>query len=300
MLRIAVLVLVASVAHCMTNLVDDLGANQNTTQLSSLIAQAGLGDTLKGQGPFTILAPVDSAFAAIPKDDLNKLLADKNDLANTLKYHVLQGEIFSWDIVTGRLVHSITGHAIRVYKQGNDIYFNNAKAVAVDLESANGVIYLLDTVLDVPEGTIYEILEKPEYKLTQFKKAVDRVRYDRMLNSTYSSANYRHTLFVPSDAAFAKLDQSQVSRIFSNLNFASELVRYHLHLGTLHLKSLDHNGRITTLYTGHDIGVDISNNDIRLNHVAHMTESDIEADNGVVHIIDHVLIPSTLSGQIIG
>lgn len=71
-----------------------------------------------------------------------------------------------------------------------DIYFNNAKAVAVDLESANGVIYLLDTVLDVPEGTIYEILEKPEYKLTQFKKAVDSIRYDRMLNLTYNGGQF--------------------------------------------------------------------------------------------------------------
>ncbi|XP_067663146.1 transforming growth factor-beta-induced protein ig-h3-like [Haliotis asinina] len=300
MIRVVVLALVASVAHCLPNLVDDLAAHGNTSQLAGLITKAGLEATLKGPGPFTILAPLNSAFDDIPKDDLNALLADTNDLANTLKYHVLQGEIFSWDIQTGRIVHSITGHAIRMYKQGNDIYFNNAKAVAVDLETDNGVIYLLDTVLDVPEGTIYQILEKPEYKLSKFRSAVDKVRYDRLLNTTYSYGNYRYTLFAPSDDAFAKLDQSQLDRFFQNPTYLSDLVRYHLHRGTVHLKSLDRNGRITSMYSGHDIGVDISNNDIRLNHVAHMTESDIEADNGVVHILDHVLIPSTLTGQIIG
>ncbi|XP_041360397.1 transforming growth factor-beta-induced protein ig-h3-like [Gigantopelta aegis] len=275
----------------------DLATQLNATRLVALLKQSGLADSLKSGGPYTIIAPTDAAFAAIPAADMTKLNSDTAALKNMLEYHVIQGEIFGWDLsMGGRMVQTINGHAIRVSESGNNIYFNNAKVLKIEKEATNGVIYLIDTVLDVPEGTILAVLQK--YNASMFLQAVHKIRYERMLNHTYVGRHY--TVFAPNDVAFNKLNKAQLDHILQSSTYASELVRYHIHSGNLHIRSLDHNGRISTLYTGHRIGVDINNNDIRLNRVARLSQSDIECDNGVVHIIDHVLIPSTLSGQIIG
>lgn len=295
--KIVLLVGVVAYCHGMQSLVDVIGANNGTT-LVSLIKQAGLADALAGPGPFTVLVPVDSAFAAIPKADVAALTADKAALANVLKFHVISGEEFSFDIVNGRVLPTLSGHSIRLYEQGGNIYFNDARVLAVDIEASNGVVYLIDRVLDVPEGTIMDILDSKSHNLTQFAALVRKARLEYRLSGSVSSS-YKYTVFAPSNAAFDKLPASVKSAIFGKSSvYEREIVDYHIHAGTIHIKSLDHAGLVSTLLGGHEISVTTANNQVTFNGKGVLEESDIEAENGVVHVIDQVLIPSNLGGII--
>ncbi|ESO89542.1 hypothetical protein LOTGIDRAFT_204337 [Lottia gigantea] len=295
-----VVLLVSCLAYChgMQSLFDVLSANNGST-LVSLIKQANLTTALSGDGPFTVLVPTDAAFAAIPKADLAKLTADPVALANVLKYHVLAGEEFTFDVVNGRILSTISGHSIRLYEQGGSIFFNDAKVLKTDLEASNAVVYLIDRVLDVPEGTIMNILDSTAHNLTMFASLIRKARLEYRLNFASSNANYRYTIFAPSNAAFAKLPANVNKILNGNSPYLREVVDYHIHPGTIHIKSLDHAGNIRTLLGSHSIRVDTDNSAIRFNGKALLEESDIEAENGVVHVIDNVLIPSSL-GHIIG
>ncbi|XP_052791927.1 transforming growth factor-beta-induced protein ig-h3-like [Mya arenaria] len=297
MLRVVILVaLVAACRAAQLDVVDTLRDLHNVTSLLSLLDQAGLINTLKSGGPFTILAPTDAAFAKIPSADLQALTGDSNMLQNALKYHVLNGMIYDFDLRTGEHIASINGHQVRVYTSSQGKYFfNQAEVVGTEIQASNGVIFLIDEVLNVPEGTILDILKNPDYNLTQFANLVHRVGYDRLFDSVAS--NGRYTLFVPSDAAFAALPASFVSRLATSITYARYLTDYHTHVGTMHASSLAKDGHIVTKYRGHLIALthDQDTGEALLNSVGHVTLADIEAENGIVHVISHVLIPSTLA-----
>ncbi|WAQ99268.1 Y1483-like protein, partial [Mya arenaria] len=191
MLRVVILVaLVAACRAAQLDVVDTLRDLHNVTSLLSLLDQAGLINTLKSggkrtsyrntkllcwrpSGPFTILAPTDAAFAKIPSADLQALTGDSNMLQNALKYHVLNGMIYDFDLRTGEHIASINGHQVRVYTSSQGKYFfNQAEVVGTEIQASNGVIFLIDEVLNVPEGTILDILKNPDYNLTHFKREI--------------------------------------------------------------------------------------------------------------------------------
>ncbi|XP_060070233.1 transforming growth factor-beta-induced protein ig-h3-like [Ylistrum balloti] len=285
-------------AATLPNLVDLANAN-NATTLTQFLATAGLDDVIRDQGPFTIIAPVDSAFAKIPSEVAANLTANPNELANVLQYHVVKGEIFTFDLRSGQVLTSLNGHSIRVYMSGNQIFFNQARVVSMDvLQGSNGVIYLVDEVLSVPEGTIDQILMNPDYEISEFLELVKVARLEGALNRT---AGTRYTVFAPTNAAINSLDPSILQKIKSSYSLTHRLVDYHIHRGTLHEKSLDHSGHISTMYTGHSITLTVGSDGVaKLNNVATLQETDIEAEDGVVHVISHVLIPSTLFSSIVG
>lgn len=295
-LKLTVLVLnLFATCLALDNLIDTLKAN-NATTLIQLIDQAGLTDTLKTGGPYTIIAPTNDAFSKIPASDLQNLQGDMNTLKNVLQYHVVNGEVFTWDLRTGEHLTTITGHQIRVYSTPTGgHYFNQGAAVKEEIQASNGVIYLVDEVLDVPEGTVLDILHNPAYNLSYFANIVHRAGMDRIFNTTTTTARY--TLFVPSDLAFNNLPADIRSRLTSSSTYSRYIAQYHTHRGTLHLKSFSTDGHITTMYAGHLITLshDQSTGEALLNTLAHLTLADIEAENGVVHVISHVLIPSTLA-----
>ena len=117
----------------------------NFKTLVTAIKAAGLVDTLKGPGPFTVFAPTDEAFAKIPKADLDKLLADKAKLKSVLTYHVVSGKVMSTDIKPGK-VKTVQGSDVTLSTTGG-VMVNNAKVVSADVAADNGVIHAIDTVL---------------------------------------------------------------------------------------------------------------------------------------------------------
>jgi uncharacterized surface protein with fasciclin (FAS1) repeats len=108
---------------------------------------AGLVDTLKGDGPFTVFAPTDAAFAKIPKDQLNALMANKTLLTALLTYHVVPGKVMSTDLKNGMMIKTVPGENLIISLANGGVMVNDAKVVQADIVSTNGVIHAIDTVL---------------------------------------------------------------------------------------------------------------------------------------------------------
>ena len=141
----AAVIALASLSAQAKDIVDTAVGAGNFKTLVTAVKAAGLVDTLKGTGPFTVFAPTDEAFAKIPKADLDKLLADKAKLKSVLTYHVVSGKVLAKDIKPG-MVKTVQGSDVTVATTGG-VMVNNAKVVAADVPASNGVIHAIDTVL---------------------------------------------------------------------------------------------------------------------------------------------------------
>lgn len=127
------------------DIVDTAIAAGSFKTLVTAVQAAGLVETLKGPGPFTVFAPTDEAFAKIPKDKLDALLKDKKALTAVLTYHVVPGKVMAADVKAGQ-VKTVQGGAITVSTQGG-VKVDNAKVVKTDIGASNGVIHVIDTVI---------------------------------------------------------------------------------------------------------------------------------------------------------
>lgn len=127
------------------DIVDTAVAAGSFKTLVTAVQAAGLVDTLKGEGPFTVFAPTDAAFAKIPKDQLNALLADKAMLTKVLTYHVVAGKVMAADVKAG-MVPTVAGQSINV-TTNYGVKINDAKVVKTDIMASNGVIHVIDSVL---------------------------------------------------------------------------------------------------------------------------------------------------------
>ena len=127
------------------DIVDTAVSAGNFKTLAAALTAAGLIDTLKGKGPFTVFAPTDAAFAKIPKADLDALLKDKAKLTAVLTYHVVPGKVMAADVKAGK-VQSVQGSEITVATMGG-VTVDGAKVTATDIVADNGVIHVIDTVI---------------------------------------------------------------------------------------------------------------------------------------------------------
>jgi uncharacterized surface protein with fasciclin (FAS1) repeats len=127
------------------DIVDTAVAAGQFKTLAAALTAAGLVDTLKGKGPFTVFAPTDAAFAKIPKADLDALLADKAKLTAVLTYHVVSGTVMAKDVKAGK-VKSVQGSDLTLGTMGG-VTVDGAKVVQADIVADNGVIHVIDSVV---------------------------------------------------------------------------------------------------------------------------------------------------------
>lgn len=120
--------------------------NGSFNTLVVALREAGLVDTLKGQGPFTVFAPTDAAFAKIPKDQFDALLKDKAKLIKVLTYHVVPGNVMANDMKPGH-VKTVEGQAITVKAEDGKVMVDNAVVTMTDVKADNGVIHVIDAVI---------------------------------------------------------------------------------------------------------------------------------------------------------
>ncbi|MCZ8109686.1 MAG: fasciclin domain-containing protein [Betaproteobacteria bacterium] len=144
-LFIATALAAASLAAQAKDIVDTAVAAGSFKTLATALQAAGLIDTLKGPGPFTVFAPTDAAFAKIPKADLDALLKDKAKLTAVLTYHVVPGRVMAKDVKAGS-VKTVQGGMLTLGTTGG-VTVNNAKVVQADVVASNGVIHVIDTVV---------------------------------------------------------------------------------------------------------------------------------------------------------
>ncbi|MEO7387359.1 MAG: fasciclin domain-containing protein [Gammaproteobacteria bacterium] len=128
------------------DIVDTAVAAGNFSILVNAIKAADLVTTLKGAGPFTVFAPTDDAFRKLPAGTVDGLLKDKAKLASILTYHVVPAKIMAKDVKAGE-AKTVEGSVLTIALPGNGVTINNAKVVKSDIETSNGVIHSIDTVL---------------------------------------------------------------------------------------------------------------------------------------------------------
>jgi uncharacterized surface protein with fasciclin (FAS1) repeats len=124
------------------------------TTLEAAVIAAELADDLSGTGPFTVFAPTDAAFAALPAGVVDALLLDPTgDLAQILLYHVASGSVLSTDLSDGQIVTTLQGQTVTIDITGGNVFVNNAQVIVADLLAENGVVHVIDAVL-LPEISV--------------------------------------------------------------------------------------------------------------------------------------------------
>jgi len=132
------------------DIVETAVAAGNFTTLARALEAAGLVETLKGAGPFTVFAPTDAAFAALPAGTLDRLLANKAELTKVLTYHVVAGKVTSADVAKLMEATTVEGSKLRIKVEGGRVMINDATVTTADVMATNGVIHVVDRVL-IPE-----------------------------------------------------------------------------------------------------------------------------------------------------
>ena len=141
--------LVFSFSLSAADIVDTAVSAGSFKTLVTAVQKAGLVDTLKGPGPFTVFAPTDEAFAKVPKATLDGLLADPAKLAEVLKYHVVAGKVMAAQVKTGA-VPTVQGSKAKLMAKGGKVTIDGANVVKADIETSNGVIHVIDAVILPP------------------------------------------------------------------------------------------------------------------------------------------------------
>ncbi|MGC9354496.1 MAG: fasciclin domain-containing protein, partial [Mariniphaga sp.] len=179
LLLIATMVLTAMGFSATANkVVDIIAGSENHTILETAIVESNLEDDLRGAGPFTIFAPTDAAFQALPEGTIEALLADsRGALTEILLYHTLPGKVMSSDLSDNLTVETYNGKKIQVKINGSGVYINNAMVTVVDLEAENGMVHVIDAVL----------LPSPDVQLRETGE------YGNILTDTYGNSLYFFT-----------------------------------------------------------------------------------------------------------
>ena len=134
--------------HRKSDIVETALAASNFSTLATALGAAGLIEILKNEGPFTVFAPTDAAFAKVPQQTLNDLLQPENKkrLAAILTYHVVPGKVTSHEVITMNSATTLQGEKLNISKQ-DGVKINEAKVIITDVEATNGVIHIIDSVL---------------------------------------------------------------------------------------------------------------------------------------------------------
>ncbi|HSM05334.1 MAG TPA: fasciclin domain-containing protein [Longimicrobiales bacterium] len=143
----------ASAQMANDDIVDVAVENGNFTTLAAALEAAGLIETLKGDGPFTVFAPTDEAFAKLPAGTVEALLQDKERLTQILTYHVVPGEVMASQVVGLDEAETVNGAALRITTTADGaVKINDATVTSADVRASNGVIHVVDTVILPPSG----------------------------------------------------------------------------------------------------------------------------------------------------
>ncbi len=288
------LVLFASMAFAQNTVVDIVVNSPDHTTLEAAVIAAELADDLSGEGPFTVFAPTDDAFAALPEGTVEALLQDPTGvLAQILLYHVVGAKALSTDLSDGQMITTLNGDSVTVKIMDDKVYIDNAMVTVADLEASNGVVHVIDAVL-VPTSTVLDIIVGSSAHNT-LEAAIFAAELDGAL-----SGEGPFTVFAPTDDAFAALPEGTVEALLQDPTGAlAQILLYHV-VGAKALSTDLSDGQMITTLNGDSVTVKIMDGMVYIDN-AMVTVADLEASNGVVHVIDAVLVPtSTVLDIIVG
>ncbi len=131
----------------MKNIIETAKDDGRFNTLLKAVDAAGLTETLSNQGPFTVFAPTNGAFNQIPKDQLNSILKDKEQLSAILKYHVVSGKMMASDVMQQNSIRTLEGDSLTIDTSQGSVRVNDARITETDIECTNGVCHVIDSVL---------------------------------------------------------------------------------------------------------------------------------------------------------
>jgi len=270
----------------MVNTVFDVISNsENLTELESLIVFADFDDVLREEENITFFAPTNSAFAALPQGFLAQLASINTDfLLDVLNFHKHDNLVLANSLINGSKLLMANGEEVSVEIVNNEIFINNAKIVFEDLIADNGIVHVIDAVIMAPIDlpNVYEIVST-ENNLTIMKNAVDAAGLDDELIDETDI-----TLFAPTDEAFMALPDGVLDDLLANVNLDLEdALLNHKHNQIL-LSSDFVNGERILMANGEETTITLNASGAFIDN-ALIVVTDIEAENGVVHLIDAVL-----------
>ncbi len=249
--------------------------------LEAAVLAAGLETTLSGEGPFTVFAPTDAAFEALPAGTVDALLNDIPTLTAILTYHVVGGSAYAASLSDGQVVETVLGENVTVSITAEGVFVNDAQVIVTDLLADNGIVHVIDAVL-LPPVTVMDIIIDSEDHNT-LEAAIDAAGLTTTLDGEGP-----FTVFAPTDAAFDLLPAGTVDALLNDIPTLTAILTYHV-VGATALSTDLSNGFVATL-NGSNVLVNITADGVFINN-AQVIVADIETDNGVVHVIDAVLLP---------
>jgi len=264
---------------------------QDTPQLSTLVtalAEADLVSTLQGDGPFTVFAPVNDAFAGLPEGTLDALLAEGNEdiLSKVLTYHVVPGRILAEDLVDGQTVTTVEGSTLTISLEGGATV-NGVAITSTDIEASNGVVHLID-------GVLTQNLDITEVATVRgFDTLVAALGAADLVGALQADGPF--TVFAPTEQAFADLLEALdvTAEELLARDDLGDILTYHVVATEAFAADLSDGQELTTLQGG-TLTVQIDGGTVSLvgaNNTVDVVLPDVDASNGVIHAIDAVLLP---------
>jgi transforming growth factor-beta-induced protein len=267
------------------------------SSLVAAVAKANLAETLNGDGPFTVFAPTNTAFsalfAALGISGLDEVSAE--DLAPILTYHVVGDNVLSSELSDGT-VPTVSGETLE-FTLGNDVVINGTvKVVVTDIQGTNGVIHVIDAVL-LPEAEQSNTIADIAVSNSDFSILVEALTKANLVGAV-AGKDASLTVFAPTNDAFASLLTELGASSLDDIPVAdlTNILLYHV-IGSKALSTDLNTGYFPTLanYSGNNISMYIEvDGGVAINKTTTVTAADIEADNGVIHVVDRVILPPTV------
>jgi uncharacterized surface protein with fasciclin (FAS1) repeats len=277
----------------MMEVADIVGVATEAGDFTTLLAAAeaaGLVETLQGEGPFTVFAPTDQAFAALPEGTLDGLLADTEALSQVLLYHVVAGEVRAADVVELESATSVQGEEIAITVDGSSVMVNEANVVATDIEASNGVIHVIDQVILPPsmsEAAMGDIVETAQ-AAGEFPTLLAAVEAAGLVETLKGEGPF--TVFAPTEEAFASLPEGALEGLLGDQEALTQVLLYHVVPGQVTASQVVDLESATTV-EGSDIAIRVEGDKVFIND-AEVVTTDIITSNGVIHVIDKVILPA--------
>ncbi|MBZ0154462.1 MAG: fasciclin domain-containing protein [Planctomycetes bacterium] len=254
--------------------------------LVAAVKAADLVGTLQGKGPFTVFAPTDEAFARLGKDTLGELLKPENkaQLSNILTNHVVAGELAATAVVARRHLTTVGGGSLAVSADQDGVRIDGAKVVGTDVRASNGTIHVIDSVL-LPKPNLVATAAKAGAFQTLLTAATAAGLADTLAKGG------PFTIFAPTDAAFAQLGKDTLDELLKPENKArlAAILKHHVVAGTVRAAEVVQQKTTRTLH-GSELPIVVDGDTVRVGG-AKVVTTDVLAGNGVIHVIDAVLLP---------
>ena len=266
----------------------ETGAETGDGRFETLVAAvqaAGLVETLQGDGPFTVFAPTDDAFAALPEGTVESLLEDIPALTDILLYHVVAGNVRAADVVTLESAVTVQGESVSITVEGDDVRINDSLVVITDIVAENGVIHVIDTVLLPPQspGSIVDIALQDD----RFETLVAALLAAELVETLQGEGPF--TVFAPTDDAFAALPEGTLEALLEDIPTLTDILLYHVVSGDVRATDVvTLESAVTVL--GESVTITVEGDSVRINDSL-VIIADIVASNGVIHVVDAVLLP---------